>query len=83
LKLYYRVIAIKTTWYWQKNWCEDQWKRTEDPDINQHSSAHLIFGKGTKNIQWRKGSLFKQMLLGKVAIYLQKTGTRSIPVTLY
>jgi hypothetical protein len=50
-KLYYRVIAIKTAQYWNKNRYEDQWNRIEDPNMNGCSYAHLIFGKSNKNIQ--------------------------------
>jgi hypothetical protein len=34
--------------------------RYEDPDMNPHNYAHLIFDKGTKNIQWRKDNLFNK-----------------------
>jgi hypothetical protein len=49
-KLYYRTIAMKTAWYCHKNRYEGQWERIEDPDMNPHSYAHLIFDKGAKNI---------------------------------
>jgi hypothetical protein len=32
----------------------------EDPDKNPHSYTQLTFGKGAKNIWWRKDSLFNK-----------------------
>jgi hypothetical protein len=50
-KLYYKAIAIQTAWNWHKNRYEDQCNRIEDLDMNPHSYTHLVFEKGTKNIQ--------------------------------
>jgi hypothetical protein len=50
LKVYYRAIAINTSWYWHKNRYEDQWNTTEDIEMNPPSYAYLIFDKGAKNM---------------------------------
>jgi hypothetical protein len=81
-KIYYRVIAIKTAWYWHKNRYEDQWNRTEDPHMNPCNYTNLTFDKGAKK-KIEKRQPLQQMLLGKLDICQQKTETRSMFVTLY
>ena len=43
-------------WYWYQNRHTDQWKRTENPEINPDTCGQLIFNKGGKNTKWEKVS---------------------------
>ena len=38
----------------------DQRSKLESPEISPHTSGHLIFNKGGKNIQWIKDNLFNK-----------------------
>ena len=80
LKLYYRVIVIKTnkqtnkTWYWYSDSQVDQWNRIEDPEMNPHTYGHLIFEKGAKTIQWKKDSIFNKLCWHKWRLTCRRMG---------
>jgi hypothetical protein len=46
-------------WYLYREKKENQWKRTEEPEMSPHTCGHLIFDKGAKTIQWKK-SIFNK-----------------------
>jgi hypothetical protein len=54
LCLYYRVIVIKTAWYWYRNSQVGQGNQIKEPEINPQSYAQLIFDKKCKTVQWKK-----------------------------
>ena len=56
----------KSAWYWYRDRQVEQWNRVEDPEMNPHTYGHLIFDKEAKTFQWKKDSIFQQMVLAVI-----------------
>lgn len=57
IKAYYIISVIKRAPLLAENRHRYQWNRIENPEIDPHKYAQLIFDKDAKTIQWKKDSL--------------------------
>ena len=56
--LHYKVIVIRTVWYWHKSRHIDKWNKTASPELSLHTCGQLICDGGGKNIKWREDNVF-------------------------
>ena len=57
-RLYYTDNSHQDNVVLAQNINIDQWKKIESPEISPCTYGYLIFHKGGKKMQWRKGNLF-------------------------
>ena len=48
------AAMIRTVWFLWMDRHIDQWNIIENPEIDPHKYAQLIFYKGAEGIQWRR-----------------------------
>lgn len=58
--IYYIGIVIRNVWYRLRDEHINQNNRTENPEIDPHKYAQLIFYEDAITVQWRKDSLFNK-----------------------
>ena len=64
-------------WYWQKDRPTDQWITTENPEMNPHKHAKLIFDKVPRQFGGGK-IVFQQIVLEQLDVHRQSNKKMSL-----